>query len=50
MVVQRHVAGKKFPTRKEAVAYRRAVVAVAVGGWLLAMAFAGMWIYERWIG
>jgi len=49
MEMRRYVAGKKFRTMKEAVAYRRAIVAVTIGGWLLSMIFAGMWIYERWI-
>jgi len=49
MTKRRHVAGKMFRTRKEAVAYRRTILAVTFGGWVLAMVFAGMWVYERWI-
>ena len=50
MEMRRYVAGKKFRTMKEAVRHRRLIFCVIGLGYLLAMVFAGLWAYGRWIG
>ena len=40
------IAGTKAGTRGKAIGL---AVAVFASGWVLAIIFAGLWIYERWI-
>jgi len=41
--------GKVFPGIREARRYMRQTRVVAAAGYILAVVFAALWIYERWI-
>ncbi|MCL2194296.1 MAG: hypothetical protein FWB78_12995 [Treponema sp.] len=45
--VRKQIAGVMARTRGRAIGL---AVAVFASGWVLAAVFAGLWIYERWIG